>query len=68
MLEESPSGFGAIVQVTPGSDVTPAELQAFVEQRGAHLVPAPVAIVVRVPVTEQGKPARNVITAELRGQ
>jgi fatty-acyl-CoA synthase len=67
-LEESPSGFGAIVQVTAGSDVTPAELQAFVEPQAAHLVPAPVAIVPRVPVTEQGKPSRHVIAADLRGR
>jgi fatty-acyl-CoA synthase len=53
------SGFGAAVVAAPGSDVTPAQLSAFVRERGGEpLVPARVAMLERMPVTEQGKPDR----------
>jgi fatty-acyl-CoA synthase len=51
--------FGAVVVRAPGSPTTETELQAYVADRhGAHLVPDPVRLVDRVPVTEQGKPDR----------
>jgi fatty-acyl-CoA synthase len=56
------AGFGAVVTLAPDSDVTPEQLTAFARDRGGEpVVPARLAVLDRMPVTEQGKPDRAAI-------
>jgi fatty-acyl-CoA synthase len=59
-------GFGALAVLAPEAATDADSLQRFVGLRhGEHLVPRQIAVVRRVPVTEQGKPDRARITALL---
>ncbi|MCW2529635.1 MAG: AMP-dependent synthetase, partial [Pseudonocardiales bacterium] len=63
------NGFDAIVLLQPESRLTMDELRTHVATRyGSHLVPGLLAVVRRVPVTEQGKPDRLKIRRFLRTQ
>jgi fatty-acyl-CoA synthase len=55
-------GFGVAATLAPGSDVAPSQLSAFARDSGGEqLVPARLAVLDRIPVTEQGKPDRAAI-------
>ena len=59
-------GLGAIVVLAPGASTTVAELRAYVaEAHGDHLVAELIALVDRIPTTEQGKPDRIAIAPVL---
>jgi acyl-coenzyme A synthetase/AMP-(fatty) acid ligase len=59
-------GFGAVVVLAPGAAADAESLRRFVVLlHGEHLVPRQIAVVRRVPVTEQGKPDRAHIAALL---
>lgn len=62
-------GFGSVVRLVPGAAVSDSDLQAFVRERyGRHLMPEVIRLRDQVPVTEQGKPHRGVITSMLFGR
>jgi fatty-acyl-CoA synthase len=59
-------GFGAMVVVAAGASATAAELRSYVaEAHGAHVAPEAIALVQRIPTTEQGKPDRIQIASAL---
>ena len=56
------AGFGAVVVLAPGASPSALDLQSYVaEVHGHHLAPEAIALVARVPTTEQGKPDRLAI-------
>jgi fatty-acyl-CoA synthase len=62
-------GFGSVVRLAPDAAVSAPDLQAFVRDRhGRHLVPEVISLRDQIPVTEQGKPHRGVITSMLFGR
>jgi fatty-acyl-CoA synthase len=62
-------GFGSVVKIAPDAAISASDLQAFVRDRhGRHLVPEVISLRDQIPVTEQGKPHRGVITSMLFGQ
>jgi fatty-acyl-CoA synthase len=59
-------GFGAAVRLATASAVTASQLRAFIgEHAHPRLVPDPLVVLDRIPVTEQGKPDRPALTRRL---
>jgi fatty-acyl-CoA synthase len=60
------AGFGAMAVTVPETSVTAGDLRSYVAAaHGAHVAPGVIALVQRIPTTEQGKPDRSRIIPAL---